>query len=319
MRQRAHQRAPAPMARAASPATGTGSMPETCNEVSEASHLRAPEVARTGAESPDNPRVCSSPWDRAMHSISVALLVFACTFGGALGAMLIGARLPPSHLSAETQRSVKLGMGMIATLSGLLLAMLVSTSKSAFDTADAEVKQVSAKLLLLDHILARYGYETRPARDELRHFMAIKIEQIWPPHSRATITPSVAGAGNALERTLDGLSELTPANSVQQELKSRALTMAGEIAQERWLIIEQNVGSTIPTPFLVIVIFWLTVLFVSFALFAPRNAVCVVAMLVCALSVATAIFLVMELGRPFGGLIHISSAAARNALLQMGR
>ncbi len=88
-----------------------------------------------------------------MHSVNVAVVVFVCSFGGALFGMVVGPRLPSAHLSKETKKVVKLGMAMIATLSGLVLGLLVSTAKSAFDPADAEVKEMSAKLVLLDHLL----------------------------------------------------------------------------------------------------------------------------------------------------------------------
>jgi len=254
-----------------------------------------------------------------MHSINVALVVVACSFGGALLGMFLGPRLPSTHVSRETQKVVKLGMGMIATLSGLVLGLLVSTAKSAFDTTDAEVKEISAKLVLLDHVLARYGPETKPARAELRHYVALKIDQIWSREARREGPPAQTSAGTWLETALGRVIDLPAETDVHRELKSRAMALAGEISQARWLLIEQSVGSVIPTAFLVIVVFWLTILFVSFGLFAPRNAITLAAMLVCALSVATALYLVLELSRPLGGTIQISSAAARNALAQMGR
>jgi hypothetical protein len=254
-----------------------------------------------------------------MHSTNVALAVFACTFGGALLGMFLGPRLPAAHLSRDTQKAVKLGMGMIATLSGLVLGLLVSTAKSAFDTTDTEVKEISAKLVFLDHLLARYGPETTPIRAELRHYVALKIDQIWSPSAGRETRPTQTAAGSLLDNALGPLVALSPATDAQRELKTRALTLAGDIAQARWLLIEQNVGSVIPMPFLIIVVFWLTILFISFGLFSPRNATTIAALFVCALSVATALYLVLELSRPLGGTIQISSAAARNALSQMAR
>ena len=84
------------------------------------------------------------------------------------------------------------------------------------------------------------------------------------------------------------------------------------------MLFEQG-GRSIPMPFLVLLIFWVTVIFLSFGLFAPRNATVVVTLFLCALSVSGAIFLIMELDRPFGGLIEISSAPLRNALASVGK
>ena len=254
-----------------------------------------------------------------MHSVTVALIVFACSFGGALAGMFVGVRLPPPHLSEPTKHAVKLGMGMIVTLAGLVLGLLVSSAKSAFDTTDNEVKEISAKLVLLDRVLARYGPETMAARTQLRQYVAEKIDQIWPPPGQPRGGAIESKASALLESALDRLDDLSPTTHKQHELKSRALALAGEITQSRWLLIEQNVGSPVPTPFLVIVIFWLTILFVSFGLFAPHNATTLAALVVCAISVATALFLVLELGHPLDGMIEISSASARNALAHLAQ
>ena len=72
-------------------------------------------------------------------------------------------------------------------------------------------------------------------------------------------------------------------------------------------------------PFLVVLVFWLTILFISFGLFAPPNATVIATLFVCALSVSGAIFLILELDQPFEGLIRISSAPLRNALAHLGQ
>jgi hypothetical protein len=70
----------------------------------------------------------------------------------------------------------------------------------------------------------------------------------------------------------------------------------------------------IPTPFLVVLIFWLTMIFVSFSLFTPLNPTSIVALVFIALSAAAAIFLILEMGQPFDGMMQISSRALRTAL-----
>src|SRR5262245_21561257 len=102
-----------------------------------------------------------------MGSVSVGLVALACSFGGALLAMAFGPRLPKPHLARETRRVVHLGMGMVATLTALVLGLMVSTANSSFATVDTEVKQISVKLVLLDHVLARYGPESAPVRAKL--------------------------------------------------------------------------------------------------------------------------------------------------------
>jgi hypothetical protein len=116
----------------------------------------------------------------------------------------------------------------------------------------------------------------------------------------------------------DKIQQLMPHTDAQRATQSQAEAIAITLGQTRWLLFEQR-GSSISTPFLVVVVFWLTILFISFGLFAPSNATVVVTLLVSAVSVAGAIFLILELDRPFSGLIQISSAPLRNAIAVIGK
>jgi predicted nucleotidyltransferase len=109
-----------------------------------------------------------------------------------------------------------------------------------------------------------------------------------------------------------------PQNDAQRLRQAQALQLSTELAQKRWLLVEQS-GSSIPMPFVVLLTFWVTVIFVSFGLFAPSNATVIVTLLICALSVSGAIFLILELDQPFEGLIQISNAPLHNALAHLGQ
>jgi hypothetical protein len=116
----------------------------------------------------------------------------------------------------------------------------------------------------------------------------------------------------------DKVDELTPQNNAQRSLRSQALTLAVNVGQLRLLMLE-HMGSSIPLPFLEILVFWLCIIFASFGLFAPRNGTVIAVLGVCALSVACAIFLIIELDRSFEGLLQVSGAPMRTALAQLGR
>ena len=106
---------------------------------------------------------------------------------------------------------------------------------------------------------------------------------------------------------------------VQRQLQSRALQVGGDIAEGRWLLFQQRGQSSLPMPFLVMLVSWLVIIFFSFGLFSPRNATVIIILLVCALSAAGALYLIQELDRPTGGLIQISSAPLRLVLANLGR
>ena len=102
-----------------------------------------------------------------MSSITVSCVVFACVFSGALLAMFVGRALPDHHLSGDAKDVIKLGMALIATLSALVLGLLIATAKGTFDTQSGAIKQISANVILLDRVLALYGPETKEARELL--------------------------------------------------------------------------------------------------------------------------------------------------------
>lgn len=251
-----------------------------------------------------------------MSSMALSWLIFACVFGGALLGMLLRRALPEHHLSTDSKDTIKLGIGLIGTMGALVLGLMVASAKSSYDTQNNELTQMAAKIAVLDRVMARYGPETKEARDLLRRAVARAIDRMWPQDRSqpAQLEPTAAG-GEAL---YDSIQELAPKSEAQRSLQTQALTIAIDIGQTRWLLFEQA-GSSISMPFLLVVVFWLTIIFISFGLFAPINTTVIATLLVCALSVSGAIFLILELDRPFEGLLQISSAPLRNALGQLGK
>ena len=246
-----------------------------------------------------------------MSAIGIGLIVLVCVFGGSLLGMFLHTILPEHHLSADSKDVIKLGMGLTATMSALVLALLTNSAKGSFDTQRNELTQMAANIILLDRILAHYGPETKDARDLLKGTVANMITRMWPEEGSAPLLEPVAA-----EAFYDKIQSLSPQNEVQRALQGQALKMSVDIGQARWLLFEQG-GRSIPMPFLVLLIFWVTVIFLSFGLFAPRNATVIVTLFLCALSLSGAIYLILELDHPFGGLVQISSAPLRSALSQI--
>jgi hypothetical protein len=235
-------------------------------------------------------------------------------FGGALLGMWLARVLPEHHLNAETKDLVKLSIGLIGTMAALLLGLLVASAKSAYDLRSSELTQMAANISFLDRGLAHYGLESTEARAILKIAVAELIDQLWPKAGDRGSLP-LRGQGDLMYDKIQGL---TPHSDAQRSIQSQLESVVVNLAQTRLLLIAQS-GSSISTPFLVVVVFWLTVLFISFGLFAPRNATAVVTLLLAAISVAGALFLIIELDRPFSGLIQISSAPLQNALSNLGK
>jgi hypothetical protein len=206
-------------------------------------------------------------------------------------------------------------MGLVATMSALVLGLLVASAKSSFDARRNELIQMSANVIFLDRVLAHYGPETKEARQQLRDLVGTAVDRIWPKDGSPPLRSEESGKTGAL---VDGIQGLTPKNEGQRTLQTQAVKILTDLAQTRWLLFSQA-ESSIPTPFLTVLVFWLALIFASFSLFASPNATVVITLLVCALSVSGAILLILELDRPFGGLIQISSSPLRNALAQLGQ
>ena len=251
-----------------------------------------------------------------MSAIAIGLIVFALVFGSALLAMYVQRVLPEHHLSAESKDVVKLGVALIATMSALVLSLLVASAKSAYDTRNNQLVQVAADIVLLDRALAHYGPETKDARYALQRSVAFAVDRFWPAEGVRSI--AIDPRATPVEAFAEKIEELSPQNDAQRLLRSQALTMALEVGRMRVLLFE-NMGSSIPVPFLVVLVFWLCIIFASFGLFAPRNITVIAVLCVCALSVAGAIFLILELDRSFEGLLKVSGAPLRAALAQLGR
>jgi uncharacterized membrane protein YjjP (DUF1212 family) len=110
--------------------------------------------------------------------MAITWITFACVFAGALLGMLLRKLLPEHHLDADSRNIVNLGMALIATMSALVLSLLIASAKSSYDAQSGEFTQMCAKAMLLDRVLAQYGPESKEARDTLRR-AALSLDRNW--------------------------------------------------------------------------------------------------------------------------------------------
>lgn len=255
-----------------------------------------------------------------MNGTVIGIIVLACTFGGSLLGVLIRSSLPDHHLDNESKDTIKMAIGLIATMTALLLGLVTASAKSSFDTVDSAVKQTAVQVLTLDRLLARYGPETGEIRKGLQQGVGARIDAIWPKDKaqHASLTQVPQGSAPMGERLTDAIRALQPKDDSQRALQSRAVDSAETLLQAKWMVLA-NAENSIPLPFLVILVSWLTIVFVSFGLFAPRNATVIAALFLCSFSVATALFLVLEMESPFGGFIQASPDPLRYALSALGK
>lgn len=249
-----------------------------------------------------------------MNSVLVAVVALACLLAGALLGMALRVRLPEHHLGQDATDMIKLAAGFMATLSALIVGLLIFSANADRRTVESEFNGALANAALLDRYLAAYGQDTHEVRELLRHFLVRRFQARWPGDDFGPQEPAEAPNRSALVEMEQRILRLAPRDDAQKWFQSQALQLANGLAQTRQLLTYQLAGNSLPMPTLIVLIFWIAAIFTSFGLFVTINPTVIVALFVSALSVAVAFYLILDLNGPFTGLIHISSAPAHAVL-----
>lgn len=252
-----------------------------------------------------------------MSPLRLSLVAFVFIVAGIIAGAVLRRLLPGHHLTDDSKDIVRLGSGVIATITALVLGLLTSSAKTSFDTQRTQVKQIAANVVSMDILLGAYGPETNELRILLRGAVTSMADRLWHENSTTAAGERPFQATSISEFAYSKLQGLAPQNDAQRSIKDRIIQLTNEIMQLRLTLFEES-DSSIPLPFLAVLIFWLTIIFVSFSLFSPLNVTAVVALLIFALSACGALFLILDMDQPFTGLMQISSAPLRNALAPLG-
>ena len=250
-----------------------------------------------------------------MGSSAISSISFAFVFGGALLGMYLRTVVPKDHLSDESKDVVKMGMGLVATISALVLSLVISSAKNSFDTLNSDTTRISSKIIMLDRTLASYGPESKDARDLLRNSVAAVVDRM--ESAKAINSQQVRVSTREMSALTEKIQGLSPKDDRQRTMQASASAILLSLQEARWLIYAEE-STSISMPMLIILLAWLTALFISFGLFAPANGTALATLFVSALSVSGAILLILELYSPYHGLIRVSSAPLRAALAQLG-
>ena len=253
-----------------------------------------------------------------MSELAISLIVFACVFGSALLGIYLRSVLPEHHLGADAKDVVRLATGLVATMSALVLGLLITSAKGSFDRINSELVESATAVLQLDRTLAEYGPETAELRDRIKQHYTVVVDAIDSGDSSRLGSLDSRNAVIRLERMHAMIGALAARNELQRGQQARALQMMRELSAARWHVL-LNRSESISMPLLIVLVSWLVIIFAAFGLFAPRNPTVVVALFLCALAATGAILLLLEMDRPLDGLIRISSAPLRDALAHLGQ
>lgn len=264
-----------------------------------------------------------------MHSFWPPLVVLVLLGASTTVGFFFNGRLREKHRSPESIELVQLAIGLMVTFTAIVLGLLTSSVKTGFETAYQERGLYAGELAQLDRCLRDYGPETQQTRLRLRGYVAAVIASTWPDEPAPTGVaypdtskmhqtgedPDLAGVMNQIG--LD-VRALQPTDTFHQNMASACRSDYADTIRSRWAVIEGAHGS-IATPFYWVLVFWLVLLFASFGLRAPPNALSVTVIALCALSISSAIFVIRDLDVPYGGVVGVPSDSMRNALADMMR
>jgi hypothetical protein len=245
---------------------------------------------------------------------AIGVLILSTILAGAGLGMLLGRLLPLNHLSDQSKSIITAATAVVGTASALVLGLLISTANGAFSQRSGEVGRIAVDIIRVDRLLLNYGSDADKARQLLARYAEVELDDLFPEESDRQVKVDDPEAVHLLDAVRDALYGLQPAEDVHRRIKERGLQVLYEIADTRWLVeIQQNI-STIPLAFLILLVFWLTILFGTFGLFAPRNATVLAALVLSALAVSSGIELVIDMTDPFSGLVRISSRPMHHAV-----
>lgn len=247
-----------------------------------------------------------------MNPALVSLIVFIVVLAaGVIGASLRSV-LPVSHVGSDTWPVAALGIGFISTMNAIVLGLLVASAKSSYDATAQDLQEAAAKVILLDRTLRQYGPETQPVRASLRDI--VREHSNLSELRNETASAGGLAAEYGYEQVEQSVRALSPANSTQRALQTRAVQIIDEVAEKRWLFVAQRATAGVPPLLLGTLVAWLAVIAGCTGLFAPRHATMFFVALLCALAISGTIFLLMSMYSPFSGPLQLSTTTMSRAL-----
>jgi hypothetical protein len=277
-----------------------------------------------------------------MNAFIIAVIFLLAALGATLAGFYLRSRLPEHHVSEHSRGVIVLSTKLVATMTALLLGLLVSSANDALQTFNGGLEKMGARLAVLDRVLGAYGPETREARHMLREHLVLTIGVGWPEERRRLegyqLPPELAAAdsfpaamaidpanpvralaaGAFLARLENEILGLAPQDATQRWRQTEALSLVGRIAEDHWLLAEK-VQDAMPRTLLVLLLAWLMILFTTFGLFAPRNATVTTVFVLCAFSAAAAVFVILEMNSVTSGMMKASVEPLIKALRVIGR
>ncbi len=262
-----------------------------------------------------------------MLEIMAALVVFALLCSSAGLGIVVRPRLPESHQTRETIELMQLTIGLLATFAAIVLGLLTASVKRDYDNAALGRQQYALELNALDACLSHEGPDSASARDDIHSYTAAVIASTWPlePPPVGVSYPDTShmprvGASPVLEKLMDKISlevlQFAPANPQLSGVAALCRDRYKDVSHARLTVIEAA-RDHLFEPFYGVLVLWLMIIFACFGLVAPRTSLSAAVIVLCAISLSSVMFVIVDLSRPYGGFFSIPSTAMRSALNEM--
>ena len=245
--------------------------------------------------------------EKKLSAVSVASIAFGLILLSIILGVVLRAGLPETHLGGDSKDVIRLATALIGTMSAVVLALLFASTRTSYETTNASVSHLTARIVELDHVLKEYGPEGEALRPTLRQDVVAMIDSIW----REDANLPTAAAPDVV--VLHKVRQLAPANPQQASLQASGLAAGTDVEKIRLTLLAQPPDS-ISKPFVTVLVLWLCFIFATFSMSAKANTTLIVVLFVCAFSASSAIYLILELGQPFDGLMQIPNTGLRHAL-----
>ncbi len=253
-----------------------------------------------------------------MNNVWIALAVALLTFASGVLGLRLQKLLPDEHSVERSRDMIGAVVGLVTLLLALVLGTIVGSTYYFSSTQQSEIQTLATRNLLLDKALAQYGPETKPVRDRLKEALTKNYELIWVQGDvdpdKMTVATAMAGL-KPLGEYIDSLDPKTPA---QTRAAAAAAANFGVIEQTRMLMSLQ-IAAPFPKHLLLVVVFWSLFLFCGFGLLSRSTGTTLAALAFGAFAVASAVFLILELGSPYTGIFRISPVAMEQALAALDK
>ena len=246
--------------------------------------------------------------------MTVLLVFVVAMLAAVLAGMALRGRLPPHHTSDDSEQAVLRAVGIVVTMTALVLGFVVSAAQSYYQAVESDFTDIASDVARLDAVLARVGPDGAEPRRLLRETLGSAVRKLWPGHATSLPGNDATDGLTLIGAMADAVASLPAGDARRNALLQQAATLSTSIEADAYKLDRLQQGRS-QQALLVVILSWLVIVYLGFGLLSPHTSTAIVAMVASATAAAGAMFLVVELSSPLEGIVHISASILESALM----